>query len=110
MARRPHQRSPRRGRIEDDRPRTRSRGPSPGASMIPTDRPIASARDPRSGLRHRLTRASRRLWLFSFLAALAAGVAVWVGIESGPDWLYGRAQAEARAGRYGRAAVYLDWL
>src|SRR4051794_11257013 len=78
--------------------------------MIPTDRPIELARDPRTGLRHRLTRASRRLWLFSFLAALAAGMAAWVGIESSPDWLYGRAQAEARAGRYVRAAVYLDWL
>ena len=71
---------------------------------------MASARSAHSGHRHRLTRASRRLWPVLVLAAMALGAAAWVGLRSGPDWLYRLAQAEARAGRFGRAAAYLGWL
>lgn len=78
--------------------------------MISSDGPIASSRNAHRGQRHRLTGASRRLWPVSIVAALALGTAAWVGLQAGPDWLYGRAQAEARAGRFGRAAAYLGWL
>ena len=79
--------------------------------MIPTDRPIAVGprrawRPPspaHPGLPSALAARLRwRPWPWAWRPGPAIG--------SAPDWLYGRAQAEARAGRYERAAVYLDWL
>jgi thioredoxin-like negative regulator of GroEL len=76
------------------------------------DLPAAAAHGLERGLRRRLTRAGRRLWLLTVLAALTLGLglaaAAWVRSE--PDRLYQRAQAEARAGRYDQAAATLGRL